>query len=261
MSLSTYYVIFDDNNLENSVTGLDVLGIDSYKQPKRSLSVSPISNTNQSHVASGFYTERYINVRIRIKAPDNEILESRIDSLNSLLQSIEKTLVVPQAGFARKYTASLEDVETIDGGGAHWHATLIFRCSDNYGYDFTYTSVIDMTNVSSSTRSDTHEWKGSAYLQAPHIEVYYTAMSGGSGGVVIIGSSVVGQQVTIARDWVAGDRLTIDVVESTVQVNGDDVAFTGALPQFTVGTSNITYYDDFTTRTFDYFVYYYKRWV
>lgn len=261
MSLTAYYAIFDSNNLAQSVTGLDILGIDSYMQPKRSLGVSTVSRADKSKVSSGFYSERYINIRLRITAPSNIELESRLDTLNSLIQGLEKELLVPQSGTTRKFTATLEDVNVTESGGAHWQGSLVFRCSNNFGYDYTYTSILNMVGTTAGVRADSYNFDGSAEFQVPHFEIYYTAVSGGTGGTVLLGNSTTGQQLTITRDFVAGDRLVVDCDTSSVTVNGANVSFTGAFPMFRKGTADITYTDDFTTRTFNYFVYYYKRWV
>lgn len=261
MSLTAYFAIFDGNNLASTVTGLDILGIDSYLQPKRSLSVASVSRSDSSKVTSGFYTERYINIKFRITSPSNIVLESRLDSLNAILQGLEKELLVPHAGGTRKYTATLDDVVPEDSGGAHFMGTLVFRCSDSFGYDYEYTPILDMTGITSPTRSDQFEFEGSAEFQAPHIEIYYTSITGGDSATVIVGSSATGQQITVSRTFTTGDRLVIDCVDKTVTVNGVNVSFSGAFPTFRVGTSNLTYVDDFTTRSFDYFAYYYKRWV
>lgn len=258
-NLTGHWAKFDNTNF-NTVQELSILSIDAYKQPNRRLSVDHIARTNKDKVASAFYGGKVIEVRVAITAPSREVVEQRVDTLMGFLQGIEKELWVPQSGGSRRFTATLSDVDVQVSGGAYWESILRFTCSDQFGYDTEYTTLLNMTGVTASTRADQYNFGGSADFQTPYISIFYTAVSGGNGSV-IIGNSATGQQLTIAASFVAGSRLEVDCLNQTVKINGTEVAFTGAFPRFAKGTASLTYLDNFTSRTYNYFVYYYRRWV
>jgi hypothetical protein len=255
------FAIFDSNNLASVVNGLTVLGIDTYKPPKRKLSIFQVARTNKNKVNSAFFNSRPITVRVGITRGNRDALEQSIDDLMSYIQGVEKELWVPQASATRKYTCTLSDVNVLAGGGAYWEAELVFTCSDIYGYDTAYTLIVNnLTGITSSSRSDQYNFQGSADWQVPYIRVTYTALTGATTKTVLIGNASTGQQITITRTWAATDVLEVDCLAQTVKINGVEVSFTGAFPRFAKGLGNITYSDNFTTRTFNYLVYYYKRY-
>lgn len=261
MSILNIWAKFN-GTLLSTVPGLSVLAIDSYKQPKRTLSMSSIARTDKRSINSAFYTEKIVTVTVCIQRLSRELVEQSVDTMMSMLQGKDKELWVPQSTDDRKYYVTLSDVNVTQGGTAYWEADLIFACSDSFGYDTEYTSVVNLTGVTASSRSDQYSWGGSAPTQAPYIQVYYTAISGGTGAAVVIGNGSTGQQITVTRNWVTGDRLEVDCMNQTVKVNGAEVEFTGAFPVFdNETTASITYSDNFSTsRTFNYLVYYYKRY-
>lgn len=256
------FAIFDSNNLASLVNGLTVLGIDTYIIPKRKLSIAQIARTNKNRTNSAYFNSRPIKVRVGITRGNRDALEQSIDDLMSYIQGLEKELWVPQSGATRKYTCTLQDVNVLKGGGAYWEAELIFAASDIHGYDTAYTLIINnLTGITAASRSDQYGFQGSADWQVPYVRITLTAVTGGSLKSIIIGNAATGQQITVNRTWAAGDVLEVDSLAQTVKVNGTEVAFTGAFPRFAKGLGNLTYSDTFTTRTFSYLAYYYKRYI
>lgn len=253
-------ITFNDFQL-SSVTGFSVLSHDSYKPPKRTLSTANLVRTNKAKTHSGFYTEKYITIGYCINGNTRDEAELSLDTLNTNLQGLEKRLVVPMAGTQRWYTASLSANNLTVSGGSYIEGELVFELSDRYGYDYVLTTFLNLSGITAASRSDNYSFGGSAPWQAPVITITYTAMTGGTGKDVIIGNNSTGQQVTINRNWSSGDQLIVDVLNKVVTVNGSEVTTTGGLPEFAPGLGTITYYDNFTTRTFNYLGKYYKRYV
>lgn len=254
------FVTFDNNQL-TSVQGLRILSTDPYKVPKRKLSVSSIARSNKAKVSSAFYEQRNIVVRVGISRSTREQAEQSLDGLMNVVQGKEKTMTLQQGSSERQYTCTFSEAEFIVSGGSYIELDLVFVCSDAFGYDMNYTTVLSLVNVTSSTRSDNYTFQGSASSQAPYISIYYSALTGGTAKSVTIGNNDNGQAVTITRDWSAGDRLIVDVRNAIVTVNDVEVDFNGALPEFATGLGTITYSDNFTTRTYSNTTYYYKRYV
>lgn len=261
MSNNNIYAIFNSNQL-TAITGLSILATDPYKMPKRKLAILDIARSDKAKTNSAFYNQRLITIRVGISRTTRDALETSIDALMKILQGIEKELWLAQAGGARKYICTLQDAITKESGGAYWEADLVFACSDRFGYDTAYTTIINnLTGITAASRSDQYDFQGSAPWQVPVITIFYSALTGGTSKNVVIGNASTGQQITINRTWAAGDRLEVDCQNETVKVNGVEVAFTGAFPKFAPGLGNLTYSDTLTTRTFNYNAYYYKRWI
>lgn len=262
MSISNaHYAIFNNYNLQSTIPSLTILSIDAYKVPKRKLSIDNIARTNKNKVSSAFFVEKNISITVSISNSTRQATESVLDSLFQLLQGLEKDLIIPQSGAQRKYTATLTDVVEKKAGTAYWEGDLVFACSEVFGYDTAPTLIASATGTSSQPRTDQYTFTGSADRQLPIITITYTAVTGGTGASVIVGNGTTGQQITVNRDWVAGDILVINCQEQSVKVNGTDVDFTGAFPGFEPGVGYLTYSDNFTTRTFNLLANYYKRWV
>lgn len=259
MSNNSIFAIFNSNQL-TSVTGLSVLKTDPYKQPQRKLSIANLARSNKRRANSAFYTQKQIVVRVGITRSSRDAVEQSIDALNNLLQGVSKELWLQQSGSVRKYYCTLNDVTPRVDGGAYWEADLIFACDDSFGYDTAYTTIVNKSN-SAASDNDQYNFQGSADFQAPIITVKLTAVTGGTAANMVIGNQQTGQSITINRTWAANDLVEIDSQNETVKVNGVEVAFTGAFPKFATGLGNLTYSDNFTTRTKTYFAFYYKRWV
>lgn len=76
------------------------------------------------------------------------------------------------------------------------------------------------------------------------------AINADGAALISIGNGGNGQTINVTRTWGLSDILVIDCVNKTVQVNGADVAFSGAFPEFPLGAQTITYVDTFLSRTF-----------
>ena len=78
--------------------------------------------------------------------------------------------------------------------------------------------------------------------------------------LVSIANNVTSQTIDITRNWSINDILVIDTFNKTVQVNGADVAFSGAFPIFPPSAATFGYSDGFITRNFTFNVVYAKRY-
>ncbi len=261
--------VFDGNDI-TTVPGLDILAVNSYIPPKRHLSISDIARSNKSKHNSGFYNQRQITVKIRISRATRQLMEVSVDQLMSMLQGINKILVVPRGLGTEQFYCTLTDsvVDTQSDGGAHIIIDLVFECSDRFGYSQVPVVLLNIsTAFTSSYRSDRIQFTdGTAPSQVPVTTLTFSAVSGGTAKTVRIGNGMSGQEVAITRTWAAGDKLEIDSFNKTVKVNNVEVAFTGAIPEWKNSVSNpfgYWYYsDNFTTsRSFTGQVVYYPRYL
>lgn len=260
MSIINYFAIFNGYNL-TTVPGLTVLATNPWMPARRKLALNILARSNKSKTNSAFYTERIITVRVCIQRNSRDAVEQAIDILMTNIQGLEKELWLAQSGTVRKYYCTYSGYAIQRAGGAYWEADLQFTCSDNFGYDTSYTPIITNRTTSTATAADQYNFTGSAPFQAPIITVKLTAVTGGAPGTMTIGNSNTGQNISITRTWAVNDFVEIDSVAETVKVNGAIVAFTGAFPKFATGLGTISYADTFTTRTVVRNAYYYKRWI
>lgn len=261
MALINYSAIFNGVDL-TTITGLTVISNNAYVPPKRTLASAVLARTDKSKTTSAFWESREITIRVSISRLTRALLEQSIDALMLLLVGIEKELRVSQSNTNRRYICTLADMMVNHGGGSYCEIDLIFNCSDRYGYDLGLTTLLYSTGLTNQSRTDPITPLGSAEWQAPIITVTYSVATGATLKDVMVGNSATGQQITVNRTWVAGDSLQIDALERTVKVNGVEVDFSGAFPEFRSGQVGYwSYADTFTARTFIVSIRYYKRWV
>lgn len=261
MSYISYSANFDSQEL-TSITGLTVLATNPYIPAKRSLTIGNLARTNKAKVSSAFYNKRELLVRVGITRNTRDLLETSIDSLMILLQGIEKDLILRQAGASRKYVATYSDAIINKDGGSYIEMDLIFSTSDHFGYDLAPTLLKQVTNFTSGNKTDSFTVEGSAPFQVPTITLTFSAIGNTADSRnVTIGNGALGMAVSLTRTWTNGDVIEISAPNQTVKINGVEVSYTGAIPEFAPGIGYLTYNDTFTSRTFSYTATYVKRFI
>lgn len=250
-----------DSNALTDVPGLTVLATNPYLPAKRRLTISDIARSDKSSVSSAFYNTKPVTVRVGISRTTRELVEASYDTLLSLLAGIEKPLILRQSGGYRQYTATYSDSVFKVEGGSYLELDLVFETSDHFGYDISPTTLFSVTAFTSNYRSDPLTIEGSAPFQVPTITITFTSITASGTKAVTISNATNSQSVVISRTWATGDVLVIDSQNKTVKVNGSEVAFTGAIPEFSKGIGYWAYSDTFTARTFNALIQYYKRYV
>ena len=250
------------NNVEiTSIVGVEILRTNAFLPAKRKLTIDAIARSDKSKVSSAFYNGRSIIIGVSITRNTRDLAEQSLDALLAILQATEKDLVLSQSGLVRRYTATYSDYNEVRSGGSYIELDLIFVCSDRFGYETNYTTILNANGRTLATYSDAFTFAGSAPWQQPYVMIFFTAVTGGTAATVRVGNNTNGQQVQITRTWLAGDRLEIDSFTKIVTVNGALVAYTGAIPEFAPRAGTLTYSDTLSTRTFNLTSYYYKRYV
>lgn len=260
MSYITNPVTFGSIDL-STVPGLTVLASNPYLPANRKLTIGDVARANKSNIDSAYYNKRTITVRVGIARATRALAEASLDALMAILQGVEGQLVFQQAGFPRAYTATYSDYLFRVEGGAYLELDLIFETSDHFGYDVTPTTLLTVAGFTSNYRSDPLPFDGSALFQVPVITITFTSITATGTKAVTISNASNGQAIVISRTWLPTDVLQIDSQNKTVKVNGSDVDFTGAIPEFQKGTGYWAYSDTFTARTFNAQIQYYRRYV
>lgn len=257
--MAAHTVTFNNNNF-NTVNGLTVLSVNSYLMPKRTIVRNDIIRSNSSKISTGNYFQKDIAISVGISRDTRANVESSKDTLFGLIQGLEKQLNLFEAGELRSYKATYSDYVIKVSGGSYLEMDLIFTCSEVYGYALPYEKLLDATGRTLYNYTDSFTTLGNT-SQAPIVTVFLSALSGSTTNNVSVGNPATGQFITVNRVWTAGDRLIVDVRNRTVKVNGSDVSFTGAFPEFDFGIGYINYQDDFVSRTLAISVYYNRRYL
>lgn len=268
MGLLNYEVMLN-NRLLTDVNGLSILSIDPYAPPTRTLGSWILSRADKRKINSSFTTERHIAIQCAISQNSRNLLDAAWDNVMSLIQVVEKTLIIPWGDSPRKrqFTVSLNGYNVDEKGGGYIKFTLDYVCSDNFGYDPALTQLIAVSSRTLYNYTDNFQVQGSAPWQAPVIKITLSAVTAATGATITLKNPATGVAVAVTRTWLAGDLLTVDCQNKSVQVNGADVDFTGGIPEWQTGIppnftqlGYLNYQDNFGTRTMSNFTYYFRRW-
>lgn len=253
-------VIFNDSNLEDTIAGLKITDIP-YRAPSRDIRALPLPYTDRKVQTSAFYDDRKVNVGIEIGRDSRALLDAALDTLNGILSPPKKILKIEYALTQRQWTATFNNLLMRNMRGGHGEFDLEFQCTDALGYDISDTTIVTHNNNVAANKSYYFELDGSAEWQLPVITININSLLGGSAADIAIGNADTGQELSITRTWVAGEELIIDSVNKTVQVDGEDVDFSGAFPEFKRPNGTMTYRDTFTARNLNISGVYKKRYV
>ena len=264
--LPSLYAIFNGWNLNNT-PGLQVYAIDVPGQQKKTLNIAALARRNARKVSSGFLQSNQLNLGVYVKAASRAALEQALDTLYANIQSRESALVIPKSGTTRQYTVSYESTAinnpvqgALSPSGNVADLTLIFQCSDSYGYDTEPTLVSSISAQTLSSLSTTYTQGGGAEWQVPVFQLQLNSLTASGTNIITVGNLDNGQQITITREWSIYDFIVIDCRKQSVTVNGVEVEFTGAFPKFNPGTQTWTYGDSFTARSVKIYADVVNRW-
>jgi len=253
-------ISFNTNDLQTS--SIITAKIAHSSLPTKSLSSYALAHSNRSKVVDEDYPNRIIRVTGKLVAASIATYDALEDTFKGYFRGKEKNLDIGHAGGTRRYVATVNSLE-IDrpDGLAYSNYAIEFLCSVPFGMDTSTTTALDAENRTLQNYTDSYTFLGTADSQQPTITYTLDSVTGGTAQSVMFSNGDTGQQITVTRNWAAADVLVINVFNKTVTVNGTEVAFTGAFPDFEPGSRDIEYADTFTTRTFDVEVTYTKLYL
>ncbi len=248
------------------VPGLSVIATNPYRPPVREITENKIANSDISVTSAANYKDKKLNVAVEIGRNTRELLDDSIDLLLACLQEREAALVLSAGSTTRQWTATFSNMSFSDAQGGHVTIDIEFLAANGIGTDISSTSLFSnsLSGASNNTAFVGGPLGGSVKWQQPVITITLSALSGGTGASVVVGNPSNGQQVTITRNWTAGDVIVIDSRSGLkkVTVNGTEVAFTGSIPEWQRGLAgSMDYSDTLTTRTRAMSGLYYKRYL
>lgn len=240
-------ITYNSNSLQTS--SIVTSEIEHHSAPAFKISKAAVAHANRTSIMFGDYPDKTIRVEgMLISTTGIAGMDDLEDTFKSYLVGIEKNLDIEHNGSTRRYIATPTAITVERPGGLDWaRFGVTFFCSLPFGTNTSSTSLLNQTGQTSGSTTFAITVGGTFPYQAPIITTTFSTISGGTGKTVRIGNNDTGQQITVTRDWIAGDILEVDVANTSVKVNGIEVEFNGAFPEFSPGSGAITYSDDFTT--------------
>lgn len=250
-----YQVQFAGNVL-NDIPGVEIYLHNFNDLPDREININKLARRDLSIITSAEYSSKNLYVYADVCSGGRADTEDTVRQLKSLVQAINAQMIVRQAGLEISYTSTLNEF-SINWFGTTANVTMVFIASDPVGYETSTTKLLDV-NTTASTANFT-EVIGGSYIIQPTINVTLNTVTGGTGGTLTIRNAKTGQGISVTRDWIDDDILSINSATKDVSVNGTPVDFTGMFPIFSTGTQIVGYVDNFTTRDADITGTYVKR--
>lgn len=257
--MSKYTVLFNGSDIEDSVPNAKITAVD-MRPATRKLTSAQLARRDKTVVSSAFFTDRKPVVTLDIGGNNRASFETSMNVLNRLLQGREKALILPWANGSVQLTATYDNMAITDQAGGFGTVSIEFMCSDPFGIDTTVTQLYNYPHLVGSLYDFKCTFDGSTETQQPVTTVTINSITGGTGKAISIENIDTGEVCTITRNWVPTDVLVVDSRNKTVQVNGVDVDYTGGIPEWVTGTSNVTYVDNFTARDIALSITYQKRY-
>ncbi len=254
-------VVFDGVDL-SAITGVDIYNYEFNLYPNRQLRSYKLANQNRSGLTSAEYVEKKIIVYAIARACTSEDAEEIMMNLRANTQGIKKTITVDQFNRVVDYTATLSGM-THSWVGNNLMIEMSFYCEIPIGTD---TIVEDLilpadTNTTTQPTNFAITLGGSSLLQYPIITIVINSLTIGAGGEITIANSDNSFEVAISAVFVAADVVVVDTYNKLVTINTNEVEYSGRIPEFGVGTTDIIYGDDFSARDVDVTAEYQKRYV
>lgn len=260
--MSAPAVSFNGIDWASTVPGLKIIISDPYRQPNRTVTTNPLARNNKSVTSSAFWTDKKLNVTVEIGQNTRELLDIAIDTFKSILNGLEKTILLNYGNGTRQWTGTVDNFTPSDVQGGHGTFDVEFELADPYGYD-TATTALFAGRQTGNTRTDNFTVGGTAETQALIITITYNKVTAPTGPLTgfTLTNPATGQAITVnATGWVNGTVVVVDIRNKKVTSNGIEVGFTGPFPEWATGAGSMTYADTLTTRDFSISGLYTKRY-
>lgn len=253
-------ITFDSNDLQTS----SILTADIAHEsiPEKDAKLYALAHANRSVIPFVSYPARKIKLSGQVIGTGISNLDSVLDTFRGYFRGKDKNLDIGYAGGTRRYIATLNALSIDRPGGLHFanfNAELV--CTQPFGKATSATTALTANNRTLSGYTDAHTFLGTAPYQLPVITISIDSVTGGT-GYMFFGNSANNQGITITgQTFVATDVIEIDCENKTVKLNGTEIDFLGAFPEFEPGAQSMSYSDGFTTRQFDITVTYYPLYL
>ena len=250
-------ISFDSNSLQTS--SILTASIEHASIPAKEAQMFAIAHANKSVIPYVGYPSRSIRVSGKVIGTSISNLDTLLDTFRGYFRGTDKNLDIGYGGSTRRFIATLNGLSIDRPGGLQYaNFDAEFICTEPFGRNTTTSSALSANGRTLSSYTDSHTFSGTAPFQLPIITIDINSITGGT-GFLQFENSANGQGILITgQTFVADDLIVIDCAAKSVTLNGNDIDFLGAFPEFEVGSSqSFTTTDGFTARNYDIDVDYY----
>jgi hypothetical protein len=223
-----------------------------------------LAHANGSVIPYSEFNSKTITLQGTINGFGNIVTTDQLlDTFRGYFALDGQNLDIGYAGGTRRYICTVEDIQIERPTGlAYATFTVTLTALLGFGQDITSTNLVSGTSRTAASYTDSVTIPGSAPWQLPIATINLTAVSATGIQTMTFGNNNNGQAVTISRSgWTAGDVVQFDSTQRQVTVNGAPIDFSGGFPELPPGSGSLAYSDSFTSRTFNYSVAQYTRWL
>lgn len=248
----------------STLTNVLLDDVDGDDTAKRLLSSFKLARADNRVITNAQYDGKDIIVTGQIVATDRATMLANRNSLIAAVSSgVNKTLLVNINDTIQKFVATAEAPMITETKGGFAKFSIKFVCRDAYGVDQNLQFLLNVTGQTTTPNTQNLSTIGGNYDIEPIIEVYITAVSGGSSKYIQLTNVATSKAMRITNNWAVGQLLVINPEDRTVKVNNVEIDFLGDFLTFAVGSGQqIKYEDNFTTsRTVQIRVKYRKRYL
>ena len=252
-------ITFDGNDLQTA--NILTASIDHESIPVKDAKIYGFAHANRSAIPFINYPSRVIRVSGKVIGSSIADLDSRLDTFRGYFRDKDSNLDIDYNSSTRRYIATLNALSIERPGGLTFaNFSAEFVCTQPFGQNTSTTSALSATGRTSATYADVHAFLGSAPFQLPVITITINSVTGGD-SFLSFTNDANDQGITIVAEFAASDVIEIDCKNRTVKINGTEVDFLGAFPEFEPGSQTMDYADGFSARNFNIDVDYYPMFL
>lgn len=243
--------IFDTYDIQNANILLTKIEHDNI--PTRDLKRYRIIRGDGEIITDSRFGAKRIVMVGRVQGTSRTDLETRLDELRAKLvgaSKVSKVLNIDYLGVTRNYTATCVNVavDRLHGSVNLAEIQIEFISTLPYGLATSSSTLLTSTSQTTTPNSKAITVGGTAENQKLIITVLLNSFTGASINTITLKNNLTNYAISISRAWVAADSLVVDIANMSVKVNGIEVDYSGAFPDFAPEAQTLVYSDDFTAR-------------
>jgi hypothetical protein len=222
---------------------------DVYSSAENSVQVEDLSQSDGGVYVRSALKSKTFSVNGFIQGDSIIETDKLIDQFKLMTRLPQQEFDIVYAGSTRRYIATMQNLAIARANGlttAGW--SVQFICASPIGWDIATTTLLTNYPITLSSMV-VPLFIGGSYKAEPALQLTYSAVTGGAAKTVRVANDATLRGLSITRDWVAGDVLTIDSLKKNVYVNSRPQDFTGQFPTWDIGAAGLSYVDDMTSRT------------
>ena len=240
-SFSSDLVVFEGFSLSDNDSVVCTNLIDS--GPTREILGSRVPRGDGEYITGDFWRQKVIEVRGFVKKDTAEELDDFLDTMRKNLRVREGNLDITRYDTARRFVATLTNAEELFASREGYHITFCpfvarFVCKTPFGMDREYTA--NTFTFATTPRNETMQNIGTIEAQPVFIFIFDSASSVTAVNIQRVDTDGnVLDEIEFTDTIAAGDILEFNSEDKVVNLNGEQVSYTGSFPELAIGSNTI----------------------